>query len=195
MIVAAKIPTRMSVAEFLDWDSEDGRLWQLVDGEPQAMAPAKRTHGALLSELGRLIGNHLVDQQSPRSVITTPGIIPRVRADYNFRIPDLAVTCSGYETEEAALADPVLVVEILSPGNQAETWANIWTYTTIPSVQDILVLHSTRIRAELLRRGPDSMWPEHPEPVESGILTLNSIAFQVELAAIYRTTRLSRGAP
>jgi Uma2 family endonuclease len=195
MIAAVKIPMRMSVAEFLDWDSEDGRIWQLVDGEPQEMAPAKRTHGALQGELVRLIGNHLVDRRSPCSVIVTPGIIPRVHADYNFRIPDVAVTCSGYETEEAALADPVLVVEMLSPSNQAETWANIWTYTTIPSVQEILVLHSTRIRAELLRRGPDSMWPEHPEPVESGILTLNSIAFQVELAAIYRTTRLSRGVP
>jgi hypothetical protein len=31
----------MTVSEFLSWDSGDpsGRLWQLIDGEPVAMAP------------------------------------------------------------------------------------------------------------------------------------------------------------
>jgi hypothetical protein len=33
----------------------------------------------------------------------------------------LAVTCSPYQEEEYALSEPVLVVEILSPSNQAET--------------------------------------------------------------------------
>lgn len=45
MVGTAKIPVRMSVEEFFAWDAGDGRLWQLVDGEP--LAPANRTHGAL----------------------------------------------------------------------------------------------------------------------------------------------------
>jgi Uma2 family endonuclease len=45
-------PSRMSVAEFLTWDPGDGQAWQLVDGEPQAMAPANHTHGAIQNELG-----------------------------------------------------------------------------------------------------------------------------------------------
>ena len=50
-------PARMSVDEFLAWDSGDrsGRLWQLVDGEPTAMAPGSQNHGALQGEIGRLI--------------------------------------------------------------------------------------------------------------------------------------------
>ncbi len=162
-----------------------------MDGAPQAMSPPNRTHGAIQGELVGLIRNHLIERGSPCSVIVTPGVVPRVRSDYNFRIPDLAVTCSKYEAEESALADPVLVVEILSPSNQAETWANVWTYTTIPSVQEILVLHTTHIRAELLRRAPDLLWPTQPELIEDGTLNLDSIAFEAELAAIYRTTRLN----
>ncbi len=44
----------MTVAEFLDWDSDDrsGRQWQLVDGEPVAMAVGHVDHGAMLAELG-----------------------------------------------------------------------------------------------------------------------------------------------
>jgi hypothetical protein len=40
MVVLAKIPVRMTVDEFLKWDSEDGARYELVDGEPRALAPA-----------------------------------------------------------------------------------------------------------------------------------------------------------
>ncbi len=114
----------MTVPEFLAWDQPPNQLWQLVDGEPQAMDPASVTHGAIQSELVRLISNHLFEQKSPRRIIVTPGVIPRVNAETNFRIPDLAVSCAAFGTEDAALTTPVLVIEILSPSNQAETWAN-----------------------------------------------------------------------
>ena len=38
--------SRMTVEEFLDWPGDGtGRTHQLIDGEPQAMAPASITHG------------------------------------------------------------------------------------------------------------------------------------------------------
>jgi Uma2 family endonuclease len=60
MAVLAKIPVRMTVDEFLKWDSDDGLRYELVDGEPRAMAPVSTFHGFLQNELGRFIGNHLV---------------------------------------------------------------------------------------------------------------------------------------
>ncbi len=192
MVGLPKIPERMSVEQFLAWNPPDGQLWQLVDGEPQAMAPANRTHGAIQNELGSLIRNHLAARSSPCSVVASPGVIPRVQANTNIRVPDLAVTCSGYQSEESALTDPVLLIEILSPSNQAETWANVWTYTTIPSVREILVMRTASIGAELLRRNPDGTWPERPESIVDGELLLDSIGFRVPLADIYRTTRLAR---
>jgi Uma2 family endonuclease len=186
-----KIPIRMTVAEFFAWTPPSAQLWQLVDGEPRAMAPANRTHGAIQSELNRLIANYLAERTSPCSVVTTPGVIPRVQSETNVRIPDLAVTCSGYDAEESALTDPVLLIEILSPSNQAETWANVWAYTTIPSVQEILVLKTASIGAELLRRNPDASWPSQPLSIETGDLTLESIRFNFPLAAAYRTTRFA----
>jgi Uma2 family endonuclease len=181
----------MTVAEFLAWNPPSAQLWQLVDGEPQELALANRTHGSLLAEIGSLIGNHLAERSSSCSVVTAPGVIPRVLSETNFRIPDLAVTCSGYDTEESALTDPVVVIEILSPNNQAETWANVWTYATIPTVREILVLKTVSIGAELLRRNQDGSWPRQPVSIEAGDLTLASIGFSIPLAAAYRTTRLA----
>jgi Uma2 family endonuclease len=194
MSVALKHPpARMTVDEFLQWDSGDysGRRWQLVDGEPMAMAPAAAPHGTIQAELARLIGNHLIERASPGRVLTKPGIIPQVRARENFRIPDLAVTCAS-PTKDVMVEGCVLLAEILSPNNYAETRANIWAYTTIPSVQEIVVLHSTRIEAELLRRRPDGSWPAEPEVIQPpGTLDLASIGFSAPVAEIYRTSFLA----
>ena len=189
---APKIPTHMTVSEFIAWNAPEGRRWQLVEGLPEAMAPTSRTHGALLIELGALISRHLAERSGPCTVLGAPGIVPRVRADLNFRIPDLAVTCTPYAEEEHAVSDPVVIIEILSPSNKAETWANVWTYTTIPSVAEIAVVSSTDRSARPLRRLQDGSWPAKPELVESGDFVLASIGFRVPLEAIYRTTRLAR---
>jgi len=78
MVVLAKIPIRMTVDEFLKWDSEDGCRYELVDGEPRAMAPASTIHGFLQNELGSLIGNHLRDKATGCEVVAKPGVVPRL---------------------------------------------------------------------------------------------------------------------
>lgn len=167
-------------------------MWQLVDGEPQAVAPPNRTHGTLQGELGRIIGNHLRDSDSPCTLVVTPGVVPHVHASHNMRVPDLAVTCSDYEAEENGLTDPVLIVEILSPSDQAETWANVWAYTTIPSLREILVLRTVTMGADLLRRGADGSWPREPDIVTDGDLVLDNIGLCSPLAGLCRGTRLRR---
>lgn len=190
MSAVPKIPAYMTLDEFLVWDAPGPERWQLVDGEPMAMAPGSRTHGAIQAELARLIANHLVERGLPCSVVTEPGLVPRVRANINFRVPDLAVTCAPYEKEEQALSGAVLVVEILSPSNKAETWSNVWAYASIPSVKEIAVFHSVRIGVELLRREADGSWPETPALIEAGDVTFESVGFTFPVEAAYRTTRL-----
>jgi Uma2 family endonuclease len=188
----AHVPARMTLTEFLSWDPADpsGCQWQLVDGEPVAMAPGSESHAALQGEIGRLIGNHLIERGGPCRLLSQPGIVPRVRSDRNFRIPGLAVTCAP-PALGLMVPEPVLLIEILSPSNEAETRGNIWAYTTIPSVQEILAVHSTRIEAELLRRDADANWPEEPATLAAtDTLTLTSIGFATNLAALYRTTAL-----
>ncbi|HEY6433836.1 MAG TPA: hypothetical protein VIZ17_17795 [Acetobacteraceae bacterium] len=47
MAAALNAPVRMAAAEFLAWNPLGGQTWQFADGEPQAMAPANRPHGAI----------------------------------------------------------------------------------------------------------------------------------------------------
>jgi Uma2 family endonuclease len=191
MVAALKIPDFLTVDAFLAWDTPMGQHWQLIDGVPQAMALASPTHALIQSEVARLIGNHLIATGSPCSIAITPGVIPRVQSDVNMRIPDLGVTCTPALPTDNALRDPVLLIEILSPSNRAETWTNVWSYTTIPSVREILILQSTRVGADLLRRNADGTWPERPQVIEQDNLNLDSIGYTGPIAAFYRSTWLN----
>jgi len=187
-------PARMTLAEFLNWTPADptGAAYQLIDGEPVPMAPASRNHAALMGEVGGLLHAHLLEIASHCSVLIQPGIVPHVRADWNFRLPDLGVACSP-PSADLVVRDPVLLIEILSPGNESETRANIWAYTTIPSVREILAVHSTRVEAERLCRLPDGNWPETPDVLTQGdLLRLDSIGFAAPVRSLYRTTDLPR---
>lgn len=191
MSAALDLPDAMSLEEFLVWDAPDGRLWQLIDGEPTAMAPAAPVHGAIQSEAGRLIGNHLAARGGPCWIASNPGVLLGKRADRNFRIPDLGVTCSPLVRGDPALPDPILLIEVLSPGNPAETWLNVWAYTTIPSMREILVIRTDAPGACLLRRNPDGTWPEAAPPMETGEMVLNSIEFRFALDEVYAGTWLA----
>jgi len=188
MSAANQLPATMTAAEFLDWNPQDSDRWELIDGTPQAMAPASPRHGAIQNEAGRLIANRLAEARPACRVITEPGIQPRVRANMNVRVPDLAITCAEWDPNERLLREPSVLVEILSPSNKADTWANVWSYVTIPSVREILVLHTAEVRADLLRRQQDDTWPDNPVSLTQGdAVTLESIDFAAPLAAFYRT--------
>jgi Uma2 family endonuclease len=191
--IRRKAPHHMTVDAFLAW-AGDGR-WDLVDGEPRAMAPASATHGIIQARSAFMLTQHLQARGRAWLVATQPPIVPHVRARSNMRVPDVAVTCSPVDAGRFALPAPVLIVEIPSPTNEAETWENVWTYVSIPSVREVLVLRSTTIAAELLRRNADGSWPQEPLPLDrDATLHLDTIGLTCPLAAFYIGTHLARAA-
>jgi Uma2 family endonuclease len=194
MTALAKRPSHpMTVEEFFVWDGEPGLKHELVDGTPRAMAPASQTHGRIQAAAARLIGNHFAATGSDCNVVIEPGIVPRVQSATNLRVPDLAVTCAADDPRHRAMPDPILIIEILSPSNVRATRENIWAFTTIPSVREILALHSTILAAELLCRRPDGAWPELPEKIgPDGTVRLARIGLELPLAAFYAQTHLAR---
>jgi Uma2 family endonuclease len=189
---ASRRPVGMTVDEFLAWEPPEraDHRWQLIDGEPVCMAPASENHGAIVSETTFLLISHLRAARPGCRVIAEPGTVPRMRSAINARMPDLGVTCTPPRGEHM-VNEPILLIEMLSPSNAAITRSNVWTYSTIPSVSEILLLASTRIEAELLRRDAAGAWPEEPQIIRGGQeLELASIGFRALLRDFYATTSL-----
>jgi Uma2 family endonuclease len=190
-----KAPPSMTLAEFLDWPGDGtGRKFQLIDGEVRVMSPGNTTHGRLQATLARLIGNALLASRSACDVVTEPGIAVQEGGETNIRIPDLGLTNSPDSAGDRLLPDPVLLIEVLSLGNAKDTWENVWSYCTLPSVQEIAVVHSERVLVEILRRGPDGAWPEQTEKIGAdGTLSFEVIEFSCPMSEVYARTHLARG--
>jgi Uma2 family endonuclease len=183
----------MTVAEFLEWEPDDrsGALWQLRDGEPERIAPNSDRHGSVSAQLAYLLISHLDAHGGQCRVVIAPGVVPSRRSEDNCLVPDLGITCTP-PTGQHLMHEPLVLIEILSPTNVSKTRANVHDYTTISTVAEIVVLRSTAIAAEILRRASDGAWSEQPDVIAAdGELRLDSIGFAAPLRDVYRTSGLA----
>jgi len=171
-VAVVEVPEFTTVVEFLAWD---GPSWQLHDGVPEAMAPASGTHAMMQSGDGAL---HFAANRPGCLALTNPGVVPRVNSEYTFRIADLGAACAPIPRDVIEITEPIVLIEILLPANSTQTSTNAWAYASIPSVREILVIRTASIDVQLLRRAPDSSWPDVPLAIEAGELTLESIGFR-----------------
>lgn len=188
--MSAKSPRRITVEEFLDWPGEERS--QLIDGEIVAVTPPSVALGILQVSLGRLLENHCwrVGRTSgpPRVQGWCRSSLQDEPAD-----PDRTVTCAAPEAGQRVLPQPVLVVEIMSPSNESETWESVRACGTIPAVRELLVLQSLRIEAHVSRRRTDGTWPDDFDLIAPGQeLRLESIGFACRLDEVYARTHLAR---
>ena len=190
MTAARKLPPMMTVDDYLCWEGDGtSTRYELVDGVLRAMSPGTHAHGLIQANVIGALFNHL--RGTPCHVITAPGIKPLMRADWNFRIPDIGVTCEPDRKGERILQEPILLIEVLSPSNAQDTYENIRAYATLPSVQELLVVHSTRIEVELLRKGDGNVWPANPTMFKAGgAVDLASVGMTLPLADIYAGTHM-----
>ena len=190
---ATKLPQLMTVAEFLEWRGDGtGAICELVNGVLRAQDAASDTHGTITSNLTALLFSHLRQAMPGCRVVANPGIEPRLRAHWNYRIPEIGVTCTPNRPGVHMMPDPILLVEVLSPSNVEDTWSNIALYATVPSVREILIVDSREIAVQVIRRSADGNWPAEPELVGPGsTVMLTSIGLELAVSEVYRGTHLA----
>ena len=95
--VAIKHPPPMTVDEFLRWPGDGtGRRYELVDGQLRAQDATTVDHGSIHTNLTVAIGTHLKNNRPGCLLVVAPGVEPHLRADWNFRIPDLGERVLGH---------------------------------------------------------------------------------------------------
>ncbi|HEY0837315.1 MAG TPA: Uma2 family endonuclease [Azospirillum sp.] len=171
---------RMTVEEFLAWDDGTDTRYELIRGEPVAMAPPSAMHGAIASGLSRQIGNRL---RSPCRTISEAGIQVPGRVDSYFQA-DVAVTCCPLTAGTVEVPEPVFIAEVLSPSTaDYDRGTKLPLYRQIASVQEILLIDSTRRRAEMWHREGDA-WRVQ-DIIGDGALRFHSLDIEIAMADVY----------
>lgn len=171
----------MTVDEFLVWDDGTDTRYELIGGEPVAMAPPAAAHGALASAVMVQMGIRL---RPPCRTISEAGIRIADRDDTYFQA-DIAVTCQPLKPGMVPVPDPTVIVEILSPSTiDHDRGRKLAIYREIPSVQEILLLDSTRCRAELWHREDEQSWVVR-DIIGGGTLRFASLGIEIPMAALY----------
>lgn len=190
---ALEMPVLVTADAFLSRPAQGEGKEYLVDGVVHAMAPASPTHGVIQAKLAFLLMAHFRATKMPCRVVTEAGVQPRIRAKTNIRVPDLVVTCGPVARPGDKLAaDPVVVIEVLSPSNEDDTYGSIMACSTLSSVQDMLVVDSSRIAVEHWTRDAAGQWPTDPEPLSAGTVRLASLGLDIALADLYADTHLAQ---
>ncbi|MFG5118788.1 Uma2 family endonuclease [Methylorubrum sp. POS3] len=151
MAVAVRRDTRMRVAEYKEWVAArpEGERWELIDGAPVMMAPAKDRHHRIVYNLLRALG----DLADPRGCWAQTGlaVLSEAMDDYA-PIPDVLVRC-GTELPDGYAQDPLLLAEVLSPSTMInDRGFKAAFYQSIPSLRTLLLIYQDEARVEVWRR-------------------------------------------
>lgn len=131
---------RMTADEFALWTPpEDGQKYELVNGEIVAMGNDRARHNRTKFATGRAFYNAI-----ERAGLSCEAFIDGFGVktnEYGFRLPDVLVQCEPIDDDAAKTDNPVILVEVLSPGSLHKDLTQlIPEYFAIPSVMHYLVL-------------------------------------------------------
>jgi Uma2 family endonuclease len=178
----------MTLEEFLRWDDGTDTHYELIGGFPVAMAPPAEVHRALAVRLASRIDTAL-SARRPCNAQIEAGITRPDRADTYF-VADIAATCVPLAPGRQAIDEPFLIVEILSPSTERhDRRIKLPVYRQLQSVQEILLIDSDGIYAEVHRRA-GMQWITELLRGDLAVLTLASVGIDIPLAELYEGTGL-----
>jgi Uma2 family endonuclease len=166
--------------EYLELDSKAEYRSEYHDGEMFPMEAASPCHSLIGTQLVMLVGVHLREKTcmvfgSDMRILVAPSGL--------YTYPDLSVVCGKPQLADAnTLANPMLLVEILSPSTQDyDRGTKSKLYRSIPSLQDLLFIAQNDYDVELYRRQGDATW---------SLIGANGLDASIELTSIQYTLPL-----
>jgi Uma2 family endonuclease len=173
-----------TIEEFEIWHARQPERWEFIDGQPRLMAPASMKHSIIKSNIFAALHRALAG--SPCTALVDG---PQILTDEISAIPDIVVTCSAIDLSTPVIAEPVIIVEVMSPSSEADDAGRKWfSYRKIPSLRHYLVLSQDEPVAQVHSRTGD-LWRERF--ISAGVIELDDPPVRLEVEAIYAGTDIA----
>jgi Uma2 family endonuclease len=174
---------QMTLEEFLRWDDGTETHYELINGSPRPLPLKLEVERVLAVRLGSAI-EAVLSKRRPCNAQLAAGIVPADRADTYFEA-DIAATCEPHRHGQQAIEKPFLIVEILSPSTERhDRRVKLPVYRQIDTVQEILLIDSDGLYAELHRRA-GTQWITEILHGPDAVLSLASTGMEVRLGKLY----------
>jgi Uma2 family endonuclease len=173
-----------TVEEFELWHARQPERWEFIDGQPRMMAPASMRHSIIKRNVFRAL-DRAFEGSACEALVDGPQIL----TDEISAIPDVVVSCTALDLSTPVIAEPVIIVEVMSPSSEVDDSGRRWlAYRNIPSLKHYLVLSQGKRLVHVHSRAGD-IWRERF--LSAGALELDDPPLRLELAALYAATDLA----
>jgi Uma2 family endonuclease len=173
-------PQPWSVEDFLAFEAEEPERYEFVDGIVRMMTGGSAAHSAIkgnaFAELRAAVrsGPCRVDVDDLK-VVTETAVM----------YPDILVICRPIAPDDDRVADPTVVVEVLSPTTETHDRIRKWRqYQTIASLQHFVLIAQSERRIEVYTRERHDWRLTVVEPPEDAVV-LQAIGASLSLGALY----------
>ena len=180
------MPQRLSREEFRRWAEAQPGRYELLDGEPVAMSPERIQHVRVKARVWAALDRAIAAAGADCEALSD-GVTIEIDDNTDYE-PDAVVNCGPPASPDAiAAANPVIVVEVLSPTTEAiDTSAKLVGYFRVASIQHYLIVSANR--RQIIHHQRDG---EHiaSRIANIGTITLDPPGITIDIADIYPGAR------
>jgi Uma2 family endonuclease len=178
---AKQSSSRLSVEEYLASEEGGEVRHEYIDGQIYAMTGASDRHGLIVSNLVAGL-RPLIRGRGCQLFANDMKVRLQIADQDIFYYPDLLLSCDPDDRETYFRTKPCMVVEVLSDSTERiDRREKFLAYTTLPSLQDYLLVSQTRREVWHYRRSLD--WAT--EVLTEGDLGLDCLEIRLPLESIY----------
>jgi len=178
----------VTIAEFDAFleSQDDEFIWELVAGEIVGMTNPTLNHEQIAGNIGAPMNLALRDRGCR---VFQGGVRVQSSDDqsgtYKPR-PDLVAQCGPVRGERNYITDPLIIVEVLSPGTiNRDRGAKLRFYqTSLPSLRHIALVYQDQMRVEQYCR-TDIGWEMEVLTAPDDLPSFEAVAFGIDLRAVY----------
>ena len=169
----------MTPNEFLAWEADQELRWEFDGLQPVAMTGGTRAHSVVQVNLITALHNRLRGKSCQAY-----GSELKIRTGPRYRYPDASVSCTPFADGEVAVAEPVVIFEVLSASTSGDDrTVKLAEYKALPSVRRYVLLEQDRVFATVISR-TDTGW-DHALVGPGGTLALPEIGVDIPMTELY----------
>lgn len=177
VVVKPRYSKDRNIADFIEWENQQGARHELLNGEVVAMTGGTVAHAGLIVSLSARLFVHL--QGTPCRVFASD---LKVQAAENVFYPDVVVSCDAQENDGVLCQNPKLIIEVLSSStSRRDRHEKRLAYQRIASLEEYVLVSQEAKHVEVYRR--EDQW--QASVFIGGVLELQSVNFVLAIDELY----------